>query len=258
MSETPENTKPPQRQTNWLLRLSPVALILAVLGTLYFSGWYKILSLETLEEQRSNLNAFVSENFILAVAAYMVIYALATVFMLPGALWITISGGFLFGLLGGSIITVIGATLGATILFFIARTSIGKPLRERAGPFLKKLEAGFREDALSYMFFMRFMPMVPYPVSNIAPALLGAKPREFVLATAIGIIPGVAAYTWVGAGLGGIFDRGEDLNLSGLFSQIAPPLLALALVSLLPVVIKKFRKKPALTAQADKGASTDV
>ena len=166
-------------------------------------------------------------------------------------------GGFLFGLVGGSAATVVGATLGATTLFFIARTSVGKPLRARAGPFLKKLEAGFREDALSYMFFMRFMPMVPYPVSNIAPALLGAKPREFILATSIGIIPGVVAYTWVGAGLGGIFDRGEDLNLGGLAAQITPPLLALAVVSLIPVVIKRFRKKPLMQPPKDTSVSEE-
>lgn len=257
MNDTTELPASSTQKTNWWLRLSPVALIVIVLATLYFTGWYKVLSLDTLEAQRANLNAFVSEYLFVAVIAYLLVYALATIFMLPGALWITISGGFLFGLVGGSAATVVGATLGATTLFFIARTSIGKPLRSRAGPFLKKLEAGFREDALSYMFFMRFMPMVPYPVSNIAPALLGAKPREFILATSIGIIPGVVAYTWVGAGLGGIFDRGEDLNLGGLAAQITPPLLALAVVSLIPVVIKRFRKKPLMQPPKDTSVSEE-
>lgn len=257
MNDTTELPASSTQKTNWWLRLSPIALIAIVLATLYFTGWYKVLSLDTLEAQRANLNAFVSEYLFVAVIVYLLVYALATIFMLPGALWITISGGFLFGLVGGSAATVVGATLGATTLFFIARTSVGKPLRARAGPFLKKLEAGFREDALSYMFFMRFMPMVPYPVSNIAPALLGAKPREFILATSIGIIPGVVAYTWVGAGLGGIFDRGEDLNLGGLAAQITPPLLALAVVSLIPVVIKRFRKKPLMQPPKDTSVSEE-
>ncbi len=232
--------------TNWLKRLLPVAVIVIGLGAAYAAGLHNYLSLETLEAQRETLKTFVAENLVLAVLAFMLVYILVTVFMLPGALWITISGGFLFGLVGGSIATNFGATIGATLLFFAARTSIGEPLRQRAGPFLKKLEAGFRDNAFSYMFFLRFMPVVPFPVANIAPALLGARPRNFIIATFFGIIPGVVAYTWIGAGLGGVFDRGEDLNLSGFFGQIAPPLAALAFVSLIPVVIKRFRKNPVI------------
>ena len=112
-------------------------------------------------------------------------------------------------------------------------------------------EAGFKEGALSYMFFMRFFPGVPFPVANVAPALLGAKARDFILTTFFGIMPGVIAYTWMGAGLGGVFDRGEQLDIAGLFRQIAPPLAALAVVSLIPVVVKKFFKKaPAPSAEA--------
>ncbi|MAK60304.1 MAG: TVP38/TMEM64 family protein [Ponticaulis sp.] len=245
MSTDQTSETKPDRKTNWWLRLLPVALIIGVLLTVYLTGAHKVLSLETLKDQRESLNAYVAENLLLAVGAYLLVYALATIFMLPGALWITLTGGFLFGLVGGSVATVFAATIGATTLFTIARTSIGQPLRQRAGPFLKRLEAGFSENALSYMFFLRFMPAVPFPVANIAPALLGAKPREFVISTFFGIMPGVIAYTWLGAGLGGIFDRGEELNLSGLFTQIAPPMIALALVSLLPVAIKALRKKKA-------------
>ncbi|MBN03770.1 VTT domain-containing protein [Ponticaulis sp.] len=244
-TETPKQAK----KTNWALRLLPVAIVIVGLVAAYMAGLHKYLSLETLETQRAELNEFVTENFVLAFAAYIAVYALATLFMLPGALWITIAGGFLFGLVGGSAATVLGATLGATALFSVARTSIGEPLRQRAGPFLKKLEAGFREDALSYMFFLRFMPMVPFPVANIAPALLGAKARDFILSTFFGIMPGVIAYTWVGAGLGGVFDRGEDLNLGGFFWQVAPPMAALAVVSLIPVILKRFRKVPAAPAE---------
>ena len=239
------------RKTNWLKRLWPLAVLLVGLGAIYFSGAYKYLSIDTLQSQREALKAFVAEYLLIAVVGFILIYARATIFMLPGALWITIAGGFLFGLVGGTMVTVTGATLGATTLFFIARTSVGEPLRKRAGPFLRKVEAGFKEGALSYMFFMRFFPGVPFPVANVAPALLGAKARDFILTTFFGIMPGVIAYTWMGAGLGGVFDRGEQLDIAGLFRQIAPPLAALAVVSLIPVVVKKFFKKaPAPSAEA--------
>lgn len=239
------DTQPPapKRRPLWQ-RLWPLYVIAGGLGLAYAFGLHNYLSLETLREQREVLRAFVTEQPVLAVAIYLAIYAIATVFMLPGALWITIAGGFLFGLAGGSAATVAGATIGASLLFFAAQTAIGKPLRERAGPWLKKMESGFREDALSYMFAMRFIPAVPYPVANIAPAVLGAKYREYALTTAIGIIPGVVAYTWIGAGLGATFDAGEDPDLGAIASNLVPALIALGVVALLPVVYKKlFRKK---------------
>ncbi|MAK62404.1 MAG: TVP38/TMEM64 family protein, partial [Ponticaulis sp.] len=143
----------PGKKTNWLSRLWPLGLLVIGLATIYFSGAYKYLSIDTLQTQRETLKAFVSDYLLFAVVGFILIYALATIFMLPGALWITIAGGFLFGLVGGSLATVTGATLGATTLFFIARTSVGEPLRKRAGPFLRKVEAGFKDGAISYMFF---------------------------------------------------------------------------------------------------------
>ena len=234
----------PQRQkkSNWLIRLWPVALILIALAVAYMSGLHHYLSLETLERKHQYLKAYVEANLLLTFAIFMVVYTLVTVTMLPGAGIVTIAGGLMFGLVGGSAATAIGATVGASLLFFAAQTSVGKPLRERAGPFVKKIEAGFRDDALSYMFFMRLMPVVPFPVANIAPAILGARPRDFIFTTFIGILPGVIAYTWIGAGLGGVFDRGEDLDLNAFAGQLGPPLIALALVSLIPVIWKRVRK----------------
>lgn len=234
-----------RRPSLWV-RLWPLYVIAGGLGLAYAMGWHQYLSLETLREQRDVLRGFVTENPVLSVAIYLAIYAAATVFMLPGALWITIAGGFLFGLLGGSAATVIGATVGASLLFLAAKTAIGKPLRERAGPFVKKMEAGFQEDALSYMFALRFIPAVPFPVANIAPAILGARYRDYAMTTALGIVPGVVAYTWIGAGLGATFDAGEDPNLGQIARNLIPALIALGVVSLLPVAYKKvFSKKAA-------------
>ncbi|MEM7767590.1 MAG: VTT domain-containing protein [Pseudomonadota bacterium] len=236
-----------------LIRLWPVYLIIAGLVAAWRLGVFNYLSLETLREQQEALQAMVAANPFLAVAAYVAIYALVTVLMLPGALWVTIAGGLLFGLLGGSLATIAGATLGASLLFFAARTSLGGTLRERAGPFLTKMERGFQEDEMNYMFFMRLFPGVPFPVANIAPALLGAKYRTFALTTAIGIIPGVAAYTWIGAGLGATFAAGEDPNLASVAGNLLPAFAALGAVALLPVAYKKFIRKS--DAQSVEGAA---
>ncbi len=238
------------KQSSLLIKLWPIYLIGAGLLAAWQFGLFDYLSLETLREQQETLQNFVANNLLLAVLIYISVYALATLFMLPGALWITIAGGFLFGLVGGSIATVIGATLGASLLFFAAKTSIGNALRERAGPFMQKMESGFNENPFSYMFALRLLPVVPFPVANIAPALLGAKYREYALTTAVGIIPGVVAYTWIGAGLGATFAAGEDPDLASIAKNMVPALAALGLVALIPVVYKKITGKNSKNVEA--------
>ncbi|MCF6328966.1 MAG: VTT domain-containing protein [Henriciella sp.] len=225
------------------LKLWPVYVILAGLIAAWRFGLFKFLSLDTLRDQQETLQAFVGENYVLAIVTYIAIYAAATLFMLPGALWITIAGGFMFGLAGGIPATIIGAPLGASLLFFTAKTSIGTALRERAGPFMKKMEAGFNENPFSCMFALRLLPVVPFPVANIAPALLGAKYRESLITTAVGIIPGVIAYTWLGAGLGATFAAGEEPNLAIIAKNMVPALAALGVVSLMPVAYKKLTRR---------------
>lgn len=229
-----------------IVRFLPLLLIVSGLAAVLVSGLHKQISFEALRANRAALTAFVADQPVIAVAAYLGVYVAFTAMMIPGALWITIAGGFLFGLLGGTLATAVGATIGATVLFLVARTSLGEPLRKRAGPFLKKLESGFQENPFSYMLTLRFLPIVPFPVANVAPALLGAKLRDFVVTTALGILPGVLAYTWIGSGLGAAFDSGAEPNLGGFAKQLLPAFFALAAVSLAPAIIKRIRgKKPA-------------
>jgi uncharacterized membrane protein YdjX (TVP38/TMEM64 family) len=224
------NDAPAPKPTPLAIRLWPLYVIAGGIFAAWAFGLFDYLSLETLRTQQDALRGFVSEHLVLAVAAYILTYAAATLFMVPGALWITIAGGFLFGLIGGTPATIIGATLGASLLFFAART----------------MERGFQEDAFSYMFALRFLPIVPFPVANIAPAILGAKYRDYAITTALGIIPGVLAYTWIGAGLGATFAAGEDPNIVSIAKNMVPAFAALGVVSLLPVAYKKlFSKKAA-------------
>lgn len=231
------------RKDGGILRFLPFVLILGGLGAALALGLHRQLSFEALREHRDMLTAFVAAKPVLAFGAYLLVYIAFTALMIPGALWITIAGGFLFGLVGGTIATVVGATTGATLLFLGARSAIGEPLRRRAGPFLKRLEAGFQENPFSYMLTMRFLPIVPFPVSNIAPAILGAKLRDYVIATAVGIVPGVIAYTWIGSGLGAAFDAGAAPALGDFAKALLPAFFLLAALSLAPALIKRLRRK---------------
>ena len=224
------------------IRLWPVYLIIAGLGLAVSQGWHEYLTLQSLSENAVWLDQLVKDNLFLVLIAYIVIYAAATTFIIPGSA-LTIAGGFLFGLYFGSIGTVIGATVGASILFFAAKTSIGSILREIAGPFLNKMEKGFNEDALSYMFALRLIPLFPFAVVNIAPGLLGAKYRDYLITTFFGIIPGTIAYTWIGAAIKGTLLAGGEVNIRALGSNFLPAFVALGVVALIPVVYKKFTGK---------------
>jgi uncharacterized membrane protein YdjX (TVP38/TMEM64 family) len=220
-----------------------VLLIAGALAAAWRFGLFDLLSLETLRARRHELLAFVAAHRFAALALFIGVYALATLFALPGVLWITIAGGFLFGLATGALATALGATLGATGLFLAARHLFADALARRAGAFLNRLEAGFKRNAISYLLSLRLIPVVPFFIANIAPAFLGARTTTFVATTFIGILPGVLAYTWIGAGLGAVFDAGGEPDLASFAGQLAPAFIALGLLSLAPVIVGRFRAK---------------
>ena len=163
------------------------------------------------------------------MAVYIVVVALSV----PGGALLTITGGFLFGWLVGGLSTVIGATIGATIVFLIAKTSLGETLAAKAGPWMAKLSEGFRNDAMNYLLFLRLVPAFPFWLINLAPALLNVPLSTFVIATFIGIIPGTFAFAFLGAGLDSIIDKQREayqaclgLRTGGLFVFHQPWLAA--------------------------------
>jgi uncharacterized membrane protein YdjX (TVP38/TMEM64 family) len=175
----------------------------------------------------------------------MAIYAAVIALSVPGGAVLTIAGGFLFGTLPATLYVVVAATLGATILFLIARTALGDPLRARAGPWLRRMEAGFAENALSYLLVLRLIPIFPFWLVNLVPAFLGVGLGTYVLGTFFGIIPGSFVYASVGNGLGAVFDAGETPDVGIIFEpSILVPIVGLAVLALLPVAHRKFKARP--------------
>lgn len=223
-------------------RLLPLALLLGLLSLVLATGAHEALGLETLRRHRHLLLELVAERPGLAASVYLLVYIAATALSIPGAIWLTLAGGFLFGTLLATVLVVIGATAGAALLFLIARTALGEPLRARAGPWLARMAEGFRADAFNYLLVLRLVPIFPFWLVNLVPALLGVRLSTFALATAIGIVPATLVYASVGAGLGAVLDRGEEPDLGLLLEPaLLLPLLGLALLALLPVVWRRLR-----------------
>lgn len=240
------NTSAPQERSFSFGRLVPLLILIVGLVGFFALGLQRYLSFDVLRDNREALLSWVERQWLLAGLIYIVVYATAVAFSLPGGAVMSITGGFLFGTVWGSLYILIGATLGATALFLIAKTALGDFLRAKAGPWLQKMEAGFRENALSYLLVLRLVPLFPFFVVNLVPAFLGVPLSTYVLGTALGIIPGVFVFASVGAGLGSIFDAGQSFSASGILTpQIVIALVGLAILALIPVAYKKVRARRA-------------
>lgn len=228
-------------------RVLPLTILVAGLVLFFVFDLDRFASLEALKQNRETLQMLVAENGVLAVIGFGLIYAVVVAFSLPGGAIMTLTAGFLFGTIGGGLIVVVGATLGATGLFLIARTALGDVLRAKAGPFLARMEEGFRENALSYLLVLRLIPLFPFWLVNLVPAFLGVSTTHYVIGTFFGIIPGTFVFASVGNGLGALLDAGEDPNLGVIFQpEVLGSLVALALLSLLPVLYKRHQAKKSL------------
>jgi uncharacterized membrane protein YdjX (TVP38/TMEM64 family) len=225
-------------------RLIPILVLIGGLIAFFALGLDRYVSLAALEKNRQLLADWVSDAGALAYIVYVVIYGVATAFSLPAAAIITISGGFLFGPWLGAALSVLGATIGASVLFLAARYAFADLLRQRAGPAIRKMEDGFQENALSYMLFLRLIPAFPFFIVNLVPAFLGVRFGTFVLGTFIGIIPGSLVYASLGDGFSAVVEKGGDIDLGVIFEpRFLLPVIGLAILALLPVVYKKLRKR---------------
>ena len=227
-----------------MTRLLPLGAVALALAAFFYFGLNEYFTLDALRENRAALQQFVAANYWQAILLFIAIYALAVAVSFPGASFMTIAGGLLFGL-WGTIPTVIAATLGATGIFLIARSAFGESLRKAAGGYVDKFEQGFKEGEFSYLLTLRLIPAFPFWVVNIVPALLNANLGKYVAATFLGIIPGSFVYTSIGNGAGAAFDAGQDVQLTGVMTkpEILLPILGLIVLSLIPVIYRRVAKK---------------
>lgn len=229
-----------------LRRLLPVAILLGGLAVFLLLGLERFFSYDLLCRHQATVTKWVAKHALISATIFVLAYALVVAFSLPVAMVVTPVAGFLFDTWMGAGLSVIGATLGSIAVFLAARTAFRDLFCARAGPALARFEAGFRRNDFSYLLFLRLVPVFPFWLINIVPALLGMRLDRYVLATMIGIVPAAIVYASVGAGLGMVIGRGERPDLGIIFEwRILLPLLGLAALSLVPVVYTHLRKPKA-------------
>ena len=238
--------QPPTKARPAFVRNLPLIAILTVAIVGFFT-LRDYLTFETLRENRELLLGWRDSNYLLVALGFVAVYVTIVAFSLPGAAVASVTGGFLFGLAAGTVFNVTAATIGATAIFLAARWGLGKTLTaklEASEGTLRRRKEGLRENEISVLLLLRLVPAVPFFVANLLPALVGVKFRNFLWTTALGIVPGAIVFTWIGVGLGAVFDRGESPDLSLLWEpHILGPLLGLSALAALPIVIKSVRGK---------------
>jgi uncharacterized membrane protein YdjX (TVP38/TMEM64 family) len=244
------DTHPSPASHRRLLRYLPLALVILGLAVGYALGWQRYLNLQTLVDSRDALKALVDAHPIVAPLAFFGIYATAVALSFPAASVLSIFGGFLFGWMFGGVIVALAATLGATLVFLAARSAFGDVLRVKVGGKAAALADGFQTNAFGYLLALRLAPVFPFFIVNIAPALFDVKLTTFVIATALGILPGVFAYTYLGSGLDDAVQRADAAGTSLSVKDLVTPELtlafaALAVLALVPVAVKKWKARRA-------------
>ena len=244
MNKADDGGAPPAKSP--IRRFFPLALLVAGFALFFALGLEHQLSLAALKAHRAMLESWVMAHPILAALAFAALYALVVACSVPVGAPMTLAGGFLFGPWEGGSLVVIGATLGATAIFLAARTALADFIQARVGPRIRAMEDGFRKNAFSYLMVLRLVPVFPFFLVNLAAGLLGVPLGTYVVATFVGIIPGTFVYAGLGNGLGQIFDSGATPDLGLIFKPaVLLPLLGLALLSLLPILWRRYAARRA-------------
>lgn len=233
-------------------RLWPLAVLGLLIAAIILSGATRFLNLEALQTHEAVLRAFIGEHLLISLLVFIAAYAGSTAASLPGASVLTLAGGFLFGTWVGGSATVLGATVGAVLVFYAVRTSLGATLRDKAerdGGRLKSMMDGIRDGAFGYILTLRLMPIAPFWLVNVAAGAAHAPVRAYALATFLGIMPATFIFSGIGAGLGAVLARGGQPDLA-IFAHPAVflPLAALGLLSLVTTLVRGHlsrRRNPA-------------
>ena len=242
MAATPDIEKRHRRRIRWR-RFVPITVI-AIGAAVAWTMAGDLLSLDSIRENRDALVRWREHNLGAAIAAYVGIYVVSVAFSVPGAVWLTLAGGFVFGTVLAAGLTIGSATIGATLVFLAARSSLGAVLHEKAGPWMGRIEAEVKQGAVSFMLVMRLIPVIPFFVANLAPAFVGVRLWTFVWTTLLGIAPATVVVSSAGAGLGEVLDRGGEPDVGVLFApHVLGPLIGLAALSALPLIIRKLRRR---------------
>ncbi|MEQ1795658.1 MAG: TVP38/TMEM64 family protein [Nitrospira sp.] len=219
-------------------KIAIAMVIVCAIGAFVYFDLGRFLSLNALKDNRDHLLAFTEANYAAAVGIFILTYIAVTGLSLPGAVILTLAGGFLFGTVWGTLFVNLGATTGATLAFLAARYLLRDWVEQKFGKWLGPVQQGFTNNAFNYLITLRLIPLFPFFVVNLVSGLTRMNVGSYVAATAIGIIPGSFVYAYAGRQLGTINSLKEIAS-----PNVITAFVLLGLLALVPIVYKQFAAK---------------
>lgn len=225
-----------------LKRFAPLILLAAVIALIFGMGWNRYLSLDTIREHGAEFHAFKNANYVLCLLILMAVFTVLTASVVPGVFFVTITAGYLFGPFVGGISTSLAATLGALIVYAVARSALGEALRrkaERDAGLMQKVCTAIDKDTFWYVLASRLAVVVPFHMINLAAGVMAVRLAPYSIATFIGLLPAHIIYCWIGARLNSLLATNPDPDFQALFGQFWAPMTGVfVLAVVLPFGLK--------------------
>lgn len=188
------------------------------------------------------INTQINSNFLLAIIFYSFLYIVCVAFSVPVASYLTLIGGAIFNWLALPVV-IISATIGATIIFILSKSILANYFSKKIIKKYKSLEKGFSKNHFYYLLFLRLIPFAPFFIVNILAGIVNMRIISYVFATFIGIIPGTTIYIFTGITFSKLFQNSQIPEFNIISSKYFLIIILLSILSLSPVIFKKFLKK---------------
>ena len=213
-----------------------VTIVACAVAAFFIFDLGRFFTLESLKTNRDALQAYYSAHKLVFIIGFILVYTAQTALSLPGAAILTLAAGAIFGALLGTVWVNIGATTGAVLAFLLARTLLRDWVVQTFGNKMESLDRGLRESALSYLLFLRLVPLFPFFLVNLACGVTGLPIRTYILGTMVGILPGSFVYANAGSSIASINSLSEVASPRVLFS-----FALLGIFALIPALYKKIK-----------------
>lgn len=213
-----------------------VLFIVVIIG-LRYSPLGSALTFENLKLHREELQTIVQSHYPLSIALFIVVYIIVAALSVPGAVVLTLAGGFLFNTLPATLFVNIGATLGAMLAFLAARYLLGNRLQEKYQKQMAAFNREMEKNRSRYLLTLRLIPVFPFFLINFLSGLTNVPLATFSWTTALGIIPGTVVFAYAGRQLGSINAPSEMLS-----GRVLIAFAILAAFALFPAVLGRIKK----------------
>ena len=218
--------------SNKLIKILLVFLIILVLFAINVLDLNAYLTFDYLKSSKGQILEFYSQNQVLALVAYFLIYIFVTALSIPGAAVLTLAGGAVFGFFLGTLVVSFASTIGASLAFLISRFVLQDYVQSTFSSKIKVINRGIEKQGALYLLTLRLVPIIPFFVINLALGLTRMKLTTFFVVSQLGMLLGTMVYVNAGTQLG---------QLNSLTGIMSPGLIfSFMLLGIFPLLAKRL------------------